>query len=222
MSHPPRTLAQLVGSRLRALRTDAGVTADEVARAARASGLTSWHRSTVSTLEAGDRGLSAEELLVLPHVLELAGAGRRLTVADLLPADDERVRLADDATVSGRALRHLARGGRYDPVAEFDAPFTRDATAATAREPLDVTEAAASRHGLAVEVLNAIATKLWGHDFVTERERRIAAYLAANASDRSLQARRGHASRAMFGEVTEYVSTHSLGGLLGEREPDNG
>lgn len=209
MTETPLSLAQHVGRRIRALREGSGVTADAVARAARAYGLSTWHRVTVSTLEAGDRGLSAEELLLLPGVLLLAGVDTEFaTVSDLLPDPGARVKLSEHDSVTGRALRSLLRG-EDPPRDQFDTPFVRDRNA-MAREPADVTETAARKLGIEPSALDTVAVPLWGHGFFAERERRVAEHVAAGDSPRSLQARRGHAARAMYAEVADYVRTHNL------------
>ena len=56
---------------MRALRAEHHCTADDVAEAARRFGLR-WQRSTVASIETGKRGLSAEELLMLPLVMTQA------------------------------------------------------------------------------------------------------------------------------------------------------
>ncbi len=56
---------------MRALRAEHHCTADDVAEAARRFGLR-WQRSTVASIETGKRGLSAEELLMLPIVMTQA------------------------------------------------------------------------------------------------------------------------------------------------------
>jgi transcriptional regulator with XRE-family HTH domain len=65
------TLSDLVGTKVRIARDHAGSTQDDVARAARLTGL-GWGRSTIADLERGKKRLSAEELLLLPLLFSLA------------------------------------------------------------------------------------------------------------------------------------------------------
>lgn len=204
------TLAQHVGLRLKALREASRVSADEVARAARASGLSTWHRSTVATLETGRRGLSADELLLLPHALALAGVELPgiPALSHLLPAPDVRVKLSEGASVTSRALHGLANGELYAMDAEFDAPFTRDTKALT-RELVDATTDAARKLGIRASHIEAAAVALWGHTLIEERERRVAEHIASDANARTVQAHRGHAMRAILAEVVAYFQINA-------------
>ena len=67
---------------MRALRAEHHRTADDVAEAARLLGL-HWQRSTVASIETGKRGLSAEELLMLPLVMTQALSGGSGDVIDV-------------------------------------------------------------------------------------------------------------------------------------------
>jgi Helix-turn-helix domain len=73
MSNEQPFLPQAIGARLRALRTEAGWTQDNVATLARTLGL-DWVQSTVAAIEAGDRALTLEEFFCLPVVYPTLGA----------------------------------------------------------------------------------------------------------------------------------------------------
>jgi transcriptional regulator with XRE-family HTH domain len=111
---PARTL---LAENLRRLRTDAGVTIDQVARAAYGHGL-DWTATFLSGVERGSRGLTAEQLLALPVVLADA-LGFRVTLTDLLAGEAPVLLVAEPpgtragrqrATVPAGYLRDLVTG----------------------------------------------------------------------------------------------------------------
>jgi len=120
-------LDRVVGERLRLLRTESGVSLEEIAAEARRCGL-GWAKSSVAALEAGRHSLDLGELLLLPTILgraqvwayeyeqvrspargdERVKVGRHpVGLADLIPDDDRLVRLAGRAHTSTRSLRAL-------------------------------------------------------------------------------------------------------------------
>jgi hypothetical protein len=118
-------LAQAVGARFRAIRSENGIPLDRIAAEARQLGL-GWAKSSVAALEKGRHALGPGELLLLPTILARAGAwayeyadfggqhvqtGRHpVDLADLLPDDDRPVLLAGTVHMPARALRgHLAQ-----------------------------------------------------------------------------------------------------------------
>lgn len=72
-----------------------------------------WTRATVSRIEKGERGLSAEELLVLPAIL-YAATGHRISLTDLLP---EEIAVGNAVVRDGEATW---RPG-YEPLAAREA-----------------------------------------------------------------------------------------------------
>ncbi|SBW20452.1 hypothetical protein FDG2_1697 [Candidatus Protofrankia californiensis] len=96
-----RPLREVIGEGVRRVREGAGARQDDVARAARLFGL-AWNRSRVGTLERGEKAISAEELALLPHVLERA-CKRPVTLEDLIPSW-ERIDLAANAWTTGQQL----------------------------------------------------------------------------------------------------------------------
>src|SRR5215470_12288661 len=81
----PLSLHQVLGRRLRKLRTASGRLQEDVASAARAWGF-DWQRGTVAMIELGRRRVTAEELLALPAIARDAGLGG-LHLGDLVEND---------------------------------------------------------------------------------------------------------------------------------------
>jgi hypothetical protein len=72
------------------------------------------------------------------------------------------------------------------------------------RRPVEAEERAAERLGVPVPYVKAAARALWAHDLEAERD---ATAGDENAVAGSLQARRGHATRAMLTELREYMDS---------------
>lgn len=68
----------------------------------------------------------------------------------------------------------------------------------------EATIKAAKRLGVPPANVEVAAAELWGHGYPQERDRR--AEPRANESKRQLQARRGHAARALMDELTDYFA----------------
>lgn len=97
------TSPNAVGRRLAALRGDASTT--RVAEEARALGL-NWGRETITWIETGRRGLSAEELLLLPLIVT-AATFRHVRLAEFLT---ETVKLVDEVTLTRRHFERILAG----------------------------------------------------------------------------------------------------------------
>jgi hypothetical protein len=80
------TLRDLVARNLGRLRTDAAVSHDDIAEAARLLGL-DWTASWLTAVERGTKPLTAEQFVALPVVLTRA-LGHKTALADLLLGDD--------------------------------------------------------------------------------------------------------------------------------------
>ncbi|MGX9294210.1 helix-turn-helix domain-containing protein [Tsukamurella paurometabola] len=86
-------LDTLIGARVRQLRTDAGFSQDQLARAAQRAGLT-WQKARVTQLEQGKVAAAHLETL-LPLAIALGDLlGHPLQLADLIPESEEPVRSA--------------------------------------------------------------------------------------------------------------------------------
>lgn len=196
----------MVGARLRYHReghTGPRLTQDEVAAAAQRLGFP-WGRSTVAAIEAGDREISAEELLALPFILSEAvaqfpgftAAGMPLS-ALALPGKTARLALSEHLELTHtQAQRYLERGD----------PAYRVKTAGDA-----VTEAdrkAARRLGVEVDVLLSAAYTLWDRSLPAERDRRVSGRSGPDATARTVQALRGHVTRELLGELADYLEVN--------------
>ncbi len=106
---------------MRGIRDEHGASADHVAEAARRHGLR-WQRSTVASIETGKRGLSAEELLLLPAVLSeaLRSGGERtwITLGDVLNLEAS---ITDEVIVTPRGFRDLL-AGKVPSIADWHRP----------------------------------------------------------------------------------------------------
>lgn len=106
------SLSQAIGRRMRELRDEHGRTAGEVAEAAQEWGLR-WQRSTVASIETGKRGLSAEELVVLPVILSTAfgvlSKENEIHLWDIFGGVEEAA-VGDDLIVTTRGLAELVTG----------------------------------------------------------------------------------------------------------------
>lgn len=207
------TLTSAVARGLRALREDAGASADKLARAARRHGLP-WTRNSVAALEGGRRGLPADELLLLPTVASTL-LGRRVGWAELF----EQAELVE---LGGHRLRphelvellHEAPSLLLQQKLGTDVSGDRDAGAAAVVEaakgdaerkvaaalqlaqaaPLDVT---------AEDVARA-ALEAFGRSLTDERETRLEARLETDggeATPRRRQAVRGRLTRQLVDEL---------------------
>ncbi len=109
----PRTLRQVIGDGVRRAREAAGVRQDDVSRSARAHGL-AWSRAKVAALEAGEKAINADELILLPLVLTDA-CRRPVTLSDLInPA--ARIALSPVVTAAGHVLPKILASDNLDDV----------------------------------------------------------------------------------------------------------
>ncbi len=97
---------------MRELRDEHERTAGDVAEAAQRWGLR-WQRSTVASIETGKRGLSAEELVMLPVVLSTAfgvlSKENEIHLWDIFGGVEEAA-VGDDLILTTRGLAELVTG----------------------------------------------------------------------------------------------------------------
>jgi len=225
-----RTIGQLVAERLPAIRQGAGVTQEQVARAAVRVGF-AWRRLTVRDLESNARKLTVEEFAALPLILELAGCrtlrrgGPRLIqpgdVVDLTP------RLAGvDGRLLARMLAHtqdparleaFLEAERADALAFAEQVLDRedDEPAVTVGDEAETKAAARLRQrldrpGLTVDDVQASAAILWGRRLADERDARVGD--GGGMAPRQLQAARGFTTRALLDELASWLTTGRKGG----------
>jgi hypothetical protein len=188
------TLRHLVAGNITRLRVHAQVPVDRVAQVATNYGL-NWTMPWLKSVEQGSRGLSAEQLLMMPLVLSSALA-HRVTLADLV-AGEQPVELAPDQQVSHAHLREVVTGepshrpfttSGIDPTALLTASNQQAVEKMrTVREAnlgdVDVRtlgraeagagqaeERLAKRLGVPVIVVIAAAASLWGRSLSDERD----------------------------------------------------
>lgn len=189
----------LVATRLRALLEAQGRRHEDVAQRMTLLGFR-WTGNTASQVVNGRRGLSLFELaglceaLELP-LLELLGAdgsvtspsGRKVTVAQIV-----------EAVTTG--------GGDWQARATVRALFRQEMDEATAK--------VARRLGVEPKTVEEAAMHLWKRPLAVERDHRIQSDdldLNAPENRRTLQARRGHATRALVDELRAYFGQAEAG-----------
>jgi hypothetical protein len=96
-------IANAIGRRLPALRE--GASTSRVAEEARVFGIP-WRRETVTLIEHGRRGLSVEEVLLLPLILS-AATGSEVRLVDFFVED---VRVTERITLKRGAFKKLLTG----------------------------------------------------------------------------------------------------------------
>jgi transcriptional regulator with XRE-family HTH domain len=224
----PKTLQELLAERLRELRLAHRARQEDVARGAVALGL-DWTRSTVAAIEAGRRVLTLEETLLLPAIVGL-GYGAAVRLGDLLTPSgqaqgfpgwhDEQVALTPLLTVSLSEIVHALESPTWAGVA-FRAPAASMVSEAEAqlgdgrapggglirwrlqrvkRDALGLAEQHAARKlRISPLAVSVAAYLLWDRSLSDERDRRVSEQ--GEAPPRTLQARRGHITRAMLAEI---------------------
>jgi transcriptional regulator with XRE-family HTH domain len=202
----------VIGRRIREIRERAGRSQDEVASAARRAGL-DWTRAAVASLETGRRGLSAEELLLLPLTLRLLDEEDH-TLAELLEGAPKVIRLSSGREVGGPFLRRLLEG---------EATATNVSGREMARglhsaDPEGIAYMAAreaERHAakqleVTAEAVVGAAMNRWRRGLTEERERRVDEERAGRPLPlRSLQSIRGHVTRTLIEELRQSMGEES-------------
>jgi hypothetical protein len=96
------TLQEVLAQNIRKVRQHSALRQDEVATKARAAGL-EWTSVTVATIEAGERAIAAEELLLLPIIFDRP-------LSDFIETEADVVRVSDTAAVLAETLRAVVAG----------------------------------------------------------------------------------------------------------------
>src|SRR3954453_23342559 len=111
-----RTFGEHLGLAIRTWRESMhDIRQSDLVAAARLVGL-NWSQSSVADLEAGRRTCTAQELLLLPVILNEAAAGRSSpTLTELLTGDDVLVELAVNCVPDAVTVVALASGRDIDP-----------------------------------------------------------------------------------------------------------
>lgn len=216
------SLSSAIGDRLRELRVDAELSQDDVAAAMRFLGV-SWQRSTVATVEAGERSLSLEEVLVLALALSRL-THRDLRLSDLLPqwtgkeADEFRI-LVGELEVEASDLVAVLGGRKVVASEAFTRPGVKLADLEDAevyrwrsREPgatvargREAEQRAARKLGVEVDLVVAAAERTWGRGLTEERDRRLRDRLPKGTEPARARAISGHVTRELLEELAPSV-----------------
>jgi transcriptional regulator with XRE-family HTH domain len=206
-----KTVSAAIGSTIRHLREAAGRRQEDVASSARDLSLL-WVHATVAALETGRRDLSIEEFLLLPRILQGAGIDRSLP--DLL--GEGSIALSPAVAASAEELRGVLAGSQPDddwkPTVPGDslagAKSKYGADLAVINEARDdATLKAARRLGVEPIVIAQGARKLWGRSLAAERDERVKQGGSDAGQARTLQAHRGHVTRALLDELRQALTT---------------
>lgn len=223
----PLTFDVALGHRLRRVREDQKLTADDIARHSTLLGL-DWDRSTVARIELGKRRVTAAELFLLPR---LYGGSNGLP--GLLPT--ERVTLTSavaatpDALASVLSRSPAGRKGwslpKWDELLaqtwdrlKASAPsreaWAREAAPgaesygvvveASTHMREEATTKAAARLGATPLQVAVAALQSWDRGLAEERDARVEA-MGPATSTRARQARRGHVTRTLLAELAPVV-----------------
>jgi transcriptional regulator with XRE-family HTH domain len=208
---PP--LSAAIGRLLRQLRHEKGARQDELARAARASGL-SWTAGSVTALETGRRSLTIDEVVKLPlalHRLGVPAAGATRTspappLAILGDADEAVFRLCGLPLMQQtgfrweKSLQQVAASERVVKTL----PGVSKQEIATARDDEDglLEQRIARRFKVDPLSVAVMARRRWGRSVTEERDYRSAS-TTAGASRRAAQTIRGHATRDLMADLEQ-------------------
>ena len=198
-------LSTVVGRNVRAWRQAHGLRQEDVYAGARLIGL-GWARSSVSELESGARGLSAEELVALVLVLDEANGLQGGPSLAYLMAPPAGVRLAiGDAGLTGANVGQVLKGLPVEDESAAGISHTVGMVDGRRMQVLaaptdDAERKAAKKLRTTPGALREAAVAAWGRRLAVERDARVT---ASEGSARSLQALRGHVTRELLGELSE-------------------
>jgi transcriptional regulator with XRE-family HTH domain len=225
------TVDQAIGQRLREARLELGLRQDQVAEAAARVGLGWTQSTVAAIEGGNRALSLGEWFLLSTLIGHATGfVTHQFELAELLPASG-RVALSDETTADVEVLRAALAGRLTDPdrkpFADFDTPFSRRfrddmrrwsgemkrlarlwpkmslRDYETARDAArgDAERKAARRLGVPPLDLSVAAHGRYGRSFSDERDRRVADQAPDDAAPRTLQALRGHVTRAMVAEL---------------------
>jgi 8-oxo-dGTP diphosphatase len=254
----PMQIHELLGAGIRAARMRKGWRQQDASAVFRSYGLPTWKPGAVGQVEAGVRKPSIGELLLACAALEVSiadlvpdvdepvdlGAGATMTSAAVrallsgnfaaFPRRPEDFAFPGEAALEDEVARAGAERDRQRSLLQplVDAAPRQLSPAEMNRvflPPTDAESHAAGRLNVEPVQLRFAARVLWARDFEEERDAR--AGDAAGVPPKTLQARRGHASRSMLAElkscldqakgarqpVVAAIVTSALGVLVGRR-----
>jgi hypothetical protein len=245
------TFDQALALRLRELRDLWGLSLEDVAASARSIGL-DWSRGTVWAIEkverdssgsgSGSRRLAMAELLILPAILQRAGAAqgvqRDVSLDDVMPRVDH-VRIGT-LRLPGEALRGVLRGSPIDTFALEDpelrsqqpersaergaleslvrAQIPQAATEVLAWARLPVERSVARRLDVAPELAAMAGYRRWGASLTSHRDEIASQHSKPTSSDvearRQLTAVRGHATREILNDDDFLEAVRGLSDMM--------
>ena len=192
MSPQPTLFQAVVCRNLRRIRAKLGWRQEDLAHEARARGL-SWTANTVTAIEIGRRPVSAEELLLLPTLLQVP-------LTELVSADKEEVTDVDGVLVTNVALNQIARGRPLEEQQSqfFVTPPRAEAGATEAERKAARNLSQATNSTITSTDLIPMAQRQWeGRRLDEERERR----LKSTRRNGSLARQRGHITAQLQQEL---------------------
>lgn len=217
MSQESLALAYVIGANAHELRERAGLTLDQVSRAARARGL-KWSESRVADFEAG-RVSSPSINTLLAVVLALNDAGCRDATLPGLMTNISPIQINDALDLWDSDIVRLLEGQRVERalaasnIAPHQLPWKRSTYDRKITHAIEMTdlkgyarvlsaqgateERVSKKLNVAPSTLAHITTSLWKRCFSEERDRR--AGEGANAQ------KRGQISRAMHAELSTVI-----------------
>ena len=206
----PLTLQQVVAKNVRRLRHEKNLRQEDVATAARRSGLR-WTGVTVTQLESGKRSITMEEFVLLPMML-------RCTLADLVE-HDELVQITESALLPAQTIQSLvsdraevATGAAAIPwIPALEPALDKKVKDAVQRAHLVPSllsyllvregsqgeaerKAAITLKGMTPAEVSAYSLRCWGRTLTDERD----AKAAEQAGDKQARAVRGHITRTLL------------------------
>jgi transcriptional regulator with XRE-family HTH domain len=225
------TVDQAIGPRLREVRLELGLRQDQDASAAGRVGLGWTQSTVAAIEGGNRALSLGEWFLLPTLIGHATGfVTHQFELAELLPASG-RVALSEETTADVEVLRDALAGRLTDPdrkvFADFDTPFIRRANEDMRRFrarvkqllPLwpkmtllgyeeaqnasrwDAERKAARKLGVGAMDFSVAAHGRYGQSFTAERDRRVAEQAPDDAAPGTLQALRGHVTRAMVTEL---------------------
>lgn len=198
------SLGAVVGKNIRRMRSDAGMTADELATRLRFFGL-NWTRSTLTSLERGTKVLEAIELISLMMAFGFS--------PDLILAGDEKIAWGPIGMDLPSVRRHLTERSPdpwplvfHEAIGQARERFYPDETDLVSEEGHDPRAGEAEmkvarKLNVPVAAIIEASMSLWNATLTEERENRVLPQVGPETTPRSLQAIRGSVTRALLKEL---------------------
>lgn len=207
-------MSTYLADRLRTLRTDAGLTQDEVANRAMSWGL-EWRPATVTAIEGEQRALNVSELLLLPVILGVP-------LVDIVAAEGDEVELAPGLVLDGATVRRLVQSTeRWDPASPFGLPVPPPGPPPE-QQVLEAERQAARKIGVPAHAVLEVSLWLWGCNLTARRNAEVQDEIRAlggDVSPRSLQAKRGNVTRRLTAKIEAAIRSGVILGTIEGPEP---